>query len=58
MPIVFREFAMVCSVTGTPSSATAPRNGWGSFPPKVAKSNRCPSTKTLLTMSPLPPAMP
>ena len=58
MPRVARLLAMVSSSTGSPFSSTAPLVGMVSFWSKVAKSNRCPSTKTLPTMSPPPPGIP
>src|ERR1700730_16668945 len=54
---VLREFAMVWSVTGLPASAQAPLVRIVSARSNVAKSNRCPKTKTLLAISPPPPTI-
>lgn len=58
LAFVARSLPIVCSVTGLPSSSTAPRSGTLSDESKVAKSKRWASTKTLATMSPPPPGMP
>ena len=58
MPGVAREFAIDCSGAGRPVSLISPRVGVGSPASNVAKSNRWPSTNTLATMSPPPPAIP
>ena len=55
IPTVRRELAIVCSVAARPRSSNAPRVAATSAASNVAKSNRCPSTKTLLAMSPPPP---
>ena len=58
IPSVLREFAIVWSVAGSAASFTEPRVGIVSNASKVAKSNRCASTKTFATMSPPPPGIP
>ena len=58
MPRVARRLATVCNVTACPNSSTLPLVGSRSAGSKVTKSNRWPKTKTLVTKSPPPPAMP
>src|SRR5579872_7005498 len=49
---------MVAKPVTSPSSSAAPRVGNLSDGSKVAKSNRCPRTKTFATISPAPPEIP
>src|SRR5438093_12266705 len=58
MPTVARELAMSCRVIFWDVSFTELFVGTRSLGSNVAKSNRCPSTKTLATMSPPPPGIP
>src|SRR5215470_7119244 len=57
IPMVFRELAIDWRFVGRPSSSISPFVKIPSSSLNVAKSKRCPRTKTLSTMSPPPPTL-